>query len=340
MNQAMPRDPELQRMQTAADWLISLRDAPDDEALVAAWLQWCEEDPRNLEEFRSAQSVWHAAIPAPTAARAQTGRPTSRLSSVRAWQQRWLPARVAVALAAALVLAIGIGWTGFDQSIDRTSQSYATAVGGTGSTVLPDGSRVDLGADSRITILYTPDRRQVSVDFGEAYFSVAKNPARPFLVAVGDMQVTAVGTAFNVRRQPGRVVVAVSEGRVKLDNRERRGRSGELHEIPSTPLSAGQQAVYSGTSRSIEVASIHLADVASWRRGVLKYVHEPLGNVVLDLNRYYSKRIVITDERLSQMPFTGAVFSTRIDDALRALEGAFPLQVQEYADRIELSPRG
>lgn len=340
MKQAMPQDLALQRMKTAADWLIRLHDAPDDETLAAAWLQWCEEDPRNIEEFRSAQSVWHAAIPAPTAVRAQIGRPTGRLSRMRAWQQRWAPARVAIAVAAALILTIGIGWTILDQRIDSSAQSYATAVGGTGSTVLPDGSRVDLGADSRITILYTADRRRVSVDFGEAYFSVAKNPRRPFLVTAGDMQVTAVGTAFNVRRHPGRVVVAVGEGRVELDNKERRGESRQPHEVPSMPLRAGQQAVYSGTSRSIEVASIHLADVASWRRGVLKYVHEPLGNVVLDLNRYHSKPIVISDTRLSQMPFTGAVFSTRIDDALRALEGAFPVQVQEHADRIELSPRG
>lgn len=340
MKQAMPTDLELERMQVAADWLIRLQDAPEDEALVAAWLQWCEEDPHNLEDFRAAQSVWHAAVPAPTAVRDRVSRPKRLLRRVAAPHRRG-PVRIAVGLAGTLLLALGIGWTVLVRQADElSSQSYATAVGGAGSALLPDGSRVELGADSRITTFYTAKQRRVSVDFGEAYFSVSKDPQRPFLVAAGAMQVTAVGTAFNVRRHPDRVVVAVSEGKVELDSNEQHDDASRPHEIAPTPLQAGQQAVYDGSSQSIEVASIHLADVASWRHGVLKYVHEPLGNVVLDLNRYYSKHIVIADARLSEMPFTGAVFSTRIDDALHALEGVFPLRIQEYSDRVELLPQG
>lgn len=340
MTHAMPTDQDLERMSAAADWLVRLLDAPEDEAVLAEWLQWCEQDPRNLEEFQSAQSVWHAAVPAPTAAREHISR--SKRLLPRMWWSEWRAhGRVAMQAAAALVVTLGIGWLVLDRQADTSnSQVYATAIGGTGSTVLPDGSRVELGPDSRITTFYTGDERRVSIDFGEAYFAVAKDPDRHFLVAAGDMRVTALGTAFNVRRHPSRVVVTVSEGTVELDSNDRRNDANVVHTIAATPLHAGQQAVYSGTSGSVEVGTIHLADVASWRRGVLKYVHEPLGNVVLDMNRYYGKRIVITDERLSEMPFTGAVFSTRIDDALRALEGVFPLQVQEHADRIELSPRG
>jgi transmembrane sensor len=69
-------------------------------------------------------------------------------------------------------------------------------------------------------------------------------------------------------------------------------------------------------------------------------MHEPLGSVAQDLSRYHNKRIIISDARLSAMPFTGTVFSTRIDDALSALESVFPLEVKERSDAIELTPRG
>jgi transmembrane sensor len=316
-------------MAAAADWLVRLHDAPGDEALADAWLQWCEEDPANLQAFRSAQSVWHAASPAaPALPEAQP-------------ERAWIDRRAWFGLAATVLVALGVGTTVYLRSDDdELLQSYSTPIAGTGSSVLPDGSRVELGADSRITTRYTAKQRSISVDFGEAYFLVAKDPSRPFRVDAGGMRVTAVGTAFNVRRNNDLVVIAVSEGKVQLDNDGASAGASVEGMSEGTPLVAGQQAVYSQDSRTVTIAEIQAADVASWRKGVLKYMHEPLGSVAQDLSRYHNKPIVISDERLSAMPFTGTVFSSRIADALRALESVFPLQVEERSDAIELVPRG
>jgi transmembrane sensor len=241
-----------------------------------------------------------------------------------------------------VLIAVGIGsFALLRNDHDELLQSYATPIAGTGSSVLPDGSRVELGADSRITTRYTASQRFISVDAGEAYFLVAKDPSRPFLVDAGDMRVTAVGTAFNVRRNSERVVISVSEGRVQLNSGSESADGADL--IPKsvrTPLLAGQQAIYSSESRSVTIAAINANDVASWRSGVLKYMHEPLGSVAQDLSRYHNKRIIISDAQLSAMPFTGTVFSSRIDDTLKALESIFPLRVRERGDAIELVPRG
>lgn len=333
MTGSTPTDADLDRMAAAADWLVRLHDAPGDEALAVAWLQWCEEDPRNLQEFRSAQSVWHAANPS---APSLPSLPESMVSPPPL--QHWVNRRTWLGLAATVVIAVGASMY-LRSGEDELLQSYATPIAGTGSSVLPDGSRVELGADSRITTRYTAKQRSISVDFGEAYFLVAKDPSRPFLVDAGDMKVTAVGTAFNVRRNSDRVVIAVSEGRVQLDNQSEFTDTAEPSK-GTTPLEAGQQAIYSRDSRTMTIAEIKAADVASWRNGVLKYMHEPLGSVAQDLSRYHTKRIVISDSRLSAMPFTGTVFSTRIGDALNALESVFPLQVKEGSDAIELLPRG
>ena len=334
MKGSMPTDADLDRMAAAADWLVRLHDAPGDEALAVAWLQWCEEDPRNLQEFCSAQSVWHAANPSAPALPSLAEPVLSAPPAV----QRGVTRRTWFGLAATVLIAVGVGTSMYLRTgDDELLQSYATPIAGTGSSVLPDGSRVELGADSRITTRYTAKQRSISVDFGEAYFLVAKDPARPFLVDAGDMRVTAVGTAFNVRRNSDRVVIAVSEGRVQLDSKSEFTDTGTES---ATPLVAGQQAIYSSDSRTVTIAEIKAGDVASWRNGVLKYMHEPLGSVAQDLSRYHNKRIIISDARLSAMPFTGTVFSTRIGDALNALESVFPLRVKERHDAIELIPRG
>lgn len=323
----------MDRMAAAADWLVRLHDAPGDEALAVAWLQWCEEDPNNLQAFCSAQSVWHAANPVapPVVMQPEViAQPRQRWSRLRTW-----------GLAATVLIAIVVGSSAVMQRGDQELlQSYATPIGGTGSSVLPDGSRVELGADSRITTRYTAKQRSISVDFGEAYFLVAKDPARPFLVHAGEMKLTAVGTAFNVRRNADRVVIAVSEGRVQLDSDESAVGSKSADRATPTPLVAGQQAVYHEGLGTMTIAQIPAADVASWRNGVLKYMHEPLSSVAQDLSRYHNKRIIIGDARLSALPFTGTVFSNRINDALSALESVFPLQIKERGDVIELVPRG
>ena len=51
---------DLSVMEAAADWLVRLNDAPEDEALVTAWLQWCEASPENLAAFNRAQTIWRA----------------------------------------------------------------------------------------------------------------------------------------------------------------------------------------------------------------------------------------------------------------------------------------
>src|SRR5690606_13458227 len=144
MTGSSPTDADLDRMAAAADWLVRLHDAPGDEALAVAWLQWCEEDPRNLQEFRSAQTVWHAANPS---APPLTSLPEPDEASPG---RRWLDRRAWLGLAATVLVALGVGTSVYLRTDnDQLLQSYATPIAGTGSSVLPDGSRVELGADSR-----------------------------------------------------------------------------------------------------------------------------------------------------------------------------------------------
>jgi transmembrane sensor len=306
---------DLSRMEAAADWLVRLSDAPGDDAIIASWLQWCEEDPENLAAFQRTQAVWQAAAPAE-----ETG--ASQRSTLKPW----------IAAAASVLLCLSAVWFFGRQDNDRGAQSYSTPIAGQGSSVLPDGSKVELGAGSRITTQYSGATRAVFVDSGEAFFSVKKDARRPFVVTAGNLRVIAVGTAFNVRRGDDRVVVAVQEGKVRVSDS-----SGSAPDLAA--VGAGEEAVYIATARHLAVAHIRPTDAASWRHGILKYEHEPLSAVAADLNRYSTRKIVISDPAIAELPFTGTVFSTRIDDALQALTDVFPLTIVERANTIELHRR-
>ncbi len=198
---------ELTRLQAAADWLVRLNDAPGDEALITAWLQWCEEDHDNLPAFKRTQVVWQAA------ALVRQPRPGSR-PALKPW----------FAIAATVVLgAATLAWFLARHTFDSGQQSYSTPIAGRALSVLPDGSKVELGAGSRITTRYSDTIRGVTVDSGEAFFSVKKDAQRPFVVTAGNLRVIAVGTAFNVRRAGDQVVVDVEEGRYAFQTAPDRG---------------------------------------------------------------------------------------------------------------------
>jgi transmembrane sensor len=307
---------EMQRMDEALQWLETLRDSAMDEGAVAAWLRWSSE-PENLQEFERLQGIWDGV--------GRLDRAALLPSPARA------PARrsVRLAWAAGLVLMVGASLGGYWVR-EIGGRSYGTEVAMTSEIALSDGSRVELAPLSRISARFTDESRVIDIESGEAYFDVAKDPLRPFIVKTDDVQVLAVGTAFNVHKIGGRVRVTVTEGVVSVSatNMDAAG-GGRAQAAVPVQASAGQQVEYSVVDRRMQVAGANVEIATAWRSGMLKFVNEPLGNVVADLNRYTDRKILIEDESLEALPYTGTVFSGRIDQWLLALQDAFPLVAEE-----------
>lgn len=315
------------RLNQAADWLQQLEAAPRDESLTSRWLEWCQADVRNLEAFESLQAVWSAFdAPEVRSAAAHMRAPTRRF---------WL--RPTAALAASIA-AVGlcVSLLGRDTLlnwIDPSREVLTTQVAEHGNQLLADGSRVELGGKTRIVTRYSEHERSVVVETGEAFFEVAKDPQRPFVVTAGDVQVTAVGTAFSVRRTMDRTVVAVSEGVVRVAPHSAMSNSHQVQ------LAAGEQVSFSAVSNSLNIVRIDPKVTEDRLDGALSFESEPLRSVIADVNRYTSRRIVLDDAALGDRIFTGTVYQDRIDDWLRALEAVFPLQVVDRGGSIELLPR-
>jgi transmembrane sensor len=248
------------------------------------------------------------------------------------------------AAAASALLAVGFG---FWLAEGRAGLVYETAVGEQRSVRLADGSVVSIGPGSRLRVSLKSDARRVDLDQGEAYFQVAKDPLRRFTVRAGSASVTAIGTAFNVRRNQARVVVGVSEGTVSIASGEQSllSRIGLSQTPPppiaSTRLTAGEQLVVEPhPTVEAKVGRIEPPAVASWREGRLHYSGEPLGSIISDINRYVAEPIIIADPSIAHLRVTGSVSEANIESWLTSLEASLPVQVVKQGDgRLEVRAR-
>lgn len=252
--------------------------------------------------------------------------------------RRRFPRRAAAAAVVVLAAAFFVQW-----QIDNANREiHTTPVAQHDTDLLADGSRVEIGAASRVTSRYDEQRREIEVKEGEAFFDVAPDPERPFVVRAGEVRIRAIGTAFNVRRGATRTVVTVSEGTVEVlfkhwydlltPAEERRTLAG-----------AGQQVVYDRNTGRLHTERVNPEAATAWRRDdrSFSFLNEPLADVVAYVNRYSERKIVIADKALSRRTFTGSVHHDRGKDWLRALERAYPLRIhQTETGTIQLVPTG
>lgn len=197
---------------------------------------------------------------------------------------------------------------------------------------LDDGSTVSVGARSVLWATLSRDAREVTLERGEAFFRVAKDPARPFTVKIGNATVAAVGTAFNIRRTRERVVVAVAEGIVKV----------AAPSVSRAQLGVGQQLSINTNDGSSSVQVVDAGAIAAWRDGLLQYRDEPLPSVIADVNRYSKHDIVIADPAVAELRVTGTVFANDVESWLQSLEAALPVRAIRAPDgsvRLESTSR-
>ena len=241
--------------------------------------------------------------------------------------------RVALGMAAGLLVAVSATLTYFSISLapdDGHLQEYFTRIGEQRTIELDDGSVVTLNTAGLLVVDYSGPMRRILLERGEAYFEVAEVPARPFTVDLGLRSVTAVGTEFNVRKDPQHYQVAVIEGAVAV---------GEFSDgAAQHRLEAGWVAEVDVQRDDLQVFQPESMDrYAGWRNGMVSFSREPLYQVVQELNRYTRKKILIEDTAVMDLSVYIIVNIREIDAALDGLEGLLPIEVTRHYDRIVIT---
>ncbi len=297
----------------AADWLIRVREAPGDAALARSLAQWLDENDSHRRAYASVERSWQLLAEVPRA----HGEPGPRAVLQR--PRLWRPLGLCAALAAALV-----AFFAYPALLLMMEADYRTGTGARQALTLDDGSRVELGADSAVAVDVTGTTRTVRLLAGEAFFDVRPDAARPFVVDAGGVDVTVLGTRFNVRLSSTDTDVELAEGAVRLDY--------PGHGAAQARLAPGQNARVDLQTGALVRGEIAPDDIAAWREGRLFVQDATIAAVVEQLQRYHRAWIAVPDAALANERVTGLYDLTDPDRALRAL-------VEPHGGRMrEISP--
>jgi transmembrane sensor len=234
--------------------------------------------------------------------------------------------------AAAAIAAVALGIYLLTVAPWLAADRYTTALGDVESVSLSDGSKITLNTDTSLRVSFSDRERTITLDRGEAFFDVAKDKARPFVVYAGNKRVMAVGTRFSVRRERDDIQVVVAEGRVNL--------ADDSAPRPANFLDAGAVARTSNADVLVRPdAGTEIEKLLSWRRGYLYFDNVPLADAVAEFNRYNSRKMLIEDAGIATLRIGGNFRSTNIDAFLDLMQSGFPIAVEDAGDRIVLKAR-
>ena len=296
---------------------------------IEVFEEWVSRSPRHRREFLRALRISLATnVLAITASPSRTR--IGWLQGLRDHTNR-VAQSIRWRYAAALVLFMGpvlgglLAFTHWSNA--RENYVLHTDVGSIQSFELSDGTNVQLNGNSDLKVEYRLSERHVQLLKGEAFFNVAHNKGRPFLVSVGNSRFRAVGTAFSVARDGSRLRLVVAEGQVEF----RKENSGAVQ------VRAGQRLL---ASQSRTVYLTHATDSQidsdlSWRNGYVEFTGMPLSDVAQEWFRYSDIRIVL-DQSARNLKFDGSFRTNEIDKFLDTLDSAYGLKVRWVDERTVL----
>ena len=344
----MPVNAQIQS--EAADWLVEFQlgeaDAPARERfagwlvrspehvrayleLLTAWEDACHYDARRALDVDALIAAARKEPNVVSLVDAEIGDRATRASRAK-------PLGLAIAAGVALLIVAGV------LLLSRPVE-YATGGGERRTMTLADGTNVELDAESRIRVQFSAHERRVTLLEGQAYFRVAKNAARPFLVVSGATRIRDVGTQFDVNRTSSRTIVTVVEGRVSVSYPYR-----ALAEPAVGP--PAMHAIEIGAGEEVVVAPhliprpepADLSTAVAWTRNELIFDSTPLPQVAMEFNRLNTRQLVIEGPRLRDFHVSGvfpALDPTSLPRLLAFLRAQPGIQVTEAGDRIIVSEK-
>ncbi|MDL2305251.1 DUF4974 domain-containing protein [Bacteroides sp. OttesenSCG-928-D19] len=195
------------------------------------------------------------------------------------------------------------------------------------SVVLPDGTKVWINSATRLKYQPHKNERRVALE-GEAYFEVAKDPKKKFIVNCHELNVEALGTAFNVKGYPTDdfVTVALLEGSVKVYNHEN-----------TAILNPNQQVSFLKTANTFVRSDINdEREIDFWRRNILYFRSASLEEIAKTLERMYGITVEFDNQELKQIPYSGSIRNSSLNNVLHIISLTYSITYEINNDVITL----
>ncbi len=330
-------------MQQAIEWLVLLRSGEISEAETHTFADWLSEDIVHAQAFANAEDLLNDAAIAAQSPRVSTPVITetsvvsankqttpsiktaqfpTRYSSAR--YARWLA--VPLSLAAAWLFAVALILPEQSHLLDDYLSDYRTSIGEIQDIQLADGSHILLNTNTAVSVEYTDSLRQITLHHGQAQFTVAKDPNRPFEVASGGLAIRALGTVFEVYNPvSGEMSVTVQEHAIAVTI-EKKAHDEEIAQQSQIEVKEGQLLRYDYKGHLSKPEIVNLAQTNAWQHRRLFMNDRPLVELIAELNRYRTGRIFISEPSLKNLRITGAFSLANPDETLAKVRQVLALQ--------------
>jgi ferric-dicitrate binding protein FerR (iron transport regulator) len=228
-------------------------------------------------------------------------------------------AKVAAAvLLPLLLIGLLIQYTASPETNMVAYKTIEAAPGVKKTIQLPDGSRIKLNAGSRVSFQesFAAKTREITLQ-GEAFFEVAKDSRRPFIVHTGSLSTQALGTSFNIdySLHDSTITVALATGVVQVEKKD------QSQQRQLSRLAPGQQLSYNKATKQYTIASFNRREVLAWKEGVLYFKKADLDQVVRELERWYGVDIEVETDSKQDLAwnYTGEYNQETLEKVLQGI---------------------
>ncbi len=308
----------------AADWFAKLNSLSITTRALEDFQRW-RQSPANDAAYERMEALWQVGgrlkgdpdTRRDVAAALARGARRRRFGVL--WSARARTAYGVAALAAGALVAVTF--------VLGQGDTYSTGVGEQRLVSLQDGTRIRLDTDTRLRVKFSDRGRDVRLEQGQAFFNVAHDAARPFVVKADQTAIRALGTRFDVRLVDADVKVTLVQGAVEVTSAK---------SDAAWRLRPGQSISTEGaapTPRPVDVAT-----ATSWTSGRLTFRSMPLAQAVAEVNRYSRDKVVVDAERLKSVPVSGVFDVGDTEAFVVAVCDLFELQAERQHGEIRLTP--
>lgn len=258
-------------------------------------------------------------------------------SGVVRWFSRssWLKIS-AIAAATIVLLSISVYFLTSVSPETKKQNVVATKLGSRSNLILPDGSKVWVNADSKISYNdeFDKGKRELTL-IGEAFFDVKHDESRPFIIHTGKVDIKVLGTAFNVRNYPNSSFeTSLIRGKIEISLNDKSGKKivlkpSQKFVIPDSNFAVSSvhnklkidnnPDIYNTQIQPLTVIDSALAEI-SWMNNRLTYVNKPLREIAADLERFYDIKVVFKTAYSMDYRYTGAFENQELDEILKILK--------------------
>lgn len=309
----------------AAGWYAKLNNTTISTEMLYAFREWRNADERRAAAYADIEAFWqraakvehHPEIQRAIAEAMAREKPASGL----------LP-RIGPRGLVSIAIVLGLSAAGMSAWPLVMGRTYRTDVGEQRFIQLADGSRLRLDTESVVRVKLSGKRRDLELISGRAFFDVAHDATRPFIVKAGDATVRALGTRFAVERSATSADVTLVEGKVRVD-------SDAGGHAKTWTLSPGQQV-----QTMQPLPTVHPVDTSaatSWTSGRLTFRGKTLAEAAAEVNRYSDRKVFIEEEAAGRR-ISGVFDAGDTDAFVAAVSELYELKPDVRGQAIHMRP--